>query len=173
MPYLRFLVKQGRPLAAVSAVARYIFSQGKLPPLGAGIRSGFRNLFFGKPPTCYYYPPWLAPDFERRLNMQERWHAIDTPPPHSHPFNSRAYNLVNDLSVSSVLELVDSTWTACPVEFRYPFLDRRLARFLLRMPRPGRALPQPAARPSVRWKPRPVLPRRPSRRTAPQICQWI
>src|SRR5579859_6415526 len=50
MPYLRFLVKQGRPAAAVSAVARYIFSQRKLPPLGAGIRSGFRNLFFGKPP---------------------------------------------------------------------------------------------------------------------------
>jgi len=134
IPYLRFLAKQGRPLAAVSAVARYVFSQGKLPPLGAGIRSGFRNLFFGKPPMFHFYPPWLAPDFERRLHMQERWRAIDTPPPQSHPFNSRAYNLVNDLSVSSVLEPADSTWTACPVEFRYPFLDRRLARFLLRIP---------------------------------------
>ena len=134
MPYLRFLVREGKPAAAVSAVARYIFSQGKLPPLGAGIRSGFRNLFFGKPPSFHFYPPWFAPDFERRLNMQDRWRAIEAPPPQSHPFNSRAYNLVNDLSVSSVLEPVDSTWTACPVEFRYPFLDRRLARFLLRIP---------------------------------------
>jgi asparagine synthase (glutamine-hydrolysing) len=133
MPYLRFLVKAGRPWSAIKAVAQYILSQGRIPPLGAGIRSGFRNLF-GKTPTSYFYPPWFAPDFERRLNIKERWRAIDSPPPQSHPFNARAYNAMNDLSVGSVFEAVDATWTACHLEFRAPFMDRRLARFLLRIP---------------------------------------
>ncbi len=133
MPYLRFLVREGRPLSAMKAVAQYIVSQRRIPPLGAGIRSGFRNLF-GKTPTSFFYPPWFAPDFERRLNTKERWRAIDSPPPRSHPFNPRAYNNMNDLAVGSVFEAVDATWTACHLEIRAPFMDRRLARFLLRIP---------------------------------------
>ena len=133
MPYLRFLVREGRPLSAIRAVAHYMFSQGRIPPLGAGIRSGFRNLF-GRTPTSHFYPPWFAPDFERRLNTKERWRAIDSPPPQSHPFNPRAYNHMNDLAVGSVFEAVDATWTACHLELRAPFMDRRLARFLLRIP---------------------------------------
>jgi asparagine synthase (glutamine-hydrolysing) len=133
MPYLRFLAKEGRLLAAVLSVTRYSLSQGKLPPLGAGIRSGIRRLF-GKTPTSYFYPPWFAPDFERRLNIKERWRAIAATPHSTHPFNSRAYNAMNDLSVGNVFEQLDATWTACHMELRAPFMDRRLARFLLRIP---------------------------------------
>jgi asparagine synthase (glutamine-hydrolysing) len=41
---------------------------------------------------------------------------------------------MNDLSVGSVFEGVDATCTGCHLEFRAPFMDRRLARFLLRIP---------------------------------------
>jgi asparagine synthase (glutamine-hydrolysing) len=133
LPYLRFLVQQGKPLAAVSVVALYILSQKKLPPLGAGIRSGFLGLF-RKKAGDQFYPPWFAPDFERRLNLQERWRAINIPPPPSHPFNSKAYLAVNDLSVGSILESCDATWTGCHMELRAPFMDRRLARFVLKIP---------------------------------------
>jgi hypothetical protein len=33
-----------------------------------------------------------------------------------------------------LLEFFDATWTGCAVEPRNPFLDRRLSRFLLRIP---------------------------------------
>jgi asparagine synthase (glutamine-hydrolysing) len=133
MPFLRFLVKAGKPAAAAWSVAKYILLEGKLPPLGAGIRSGLRNLF-GKPPTSFCYPPWFAADFERRLDTKERWRAITAAPRSDHPFNPRAYNNMNDLSVGSVFEALDATWTSCPLELRFPFMDRRLARFLLRVP---------------------------------------
>ncbi len=133
MPYLRFLVKAGRSFEAASAFTRYVLSQGKLPPLGAGIRSGLRNLF-GKPATSYFYPPWFAPDFERRLMTQERWREMTAPPQTTHPFNTRAYNAMNDLRVGNVFEALEPTWTACHMELRVPFMDRRLARFLLRIP---------------------------------------
>jgi asparagine synthase (glutamine-hydrolysing) len=33
-----------------------------------------------------------------------------------------------------MLEFFDATWTGCAIESRNPFLDRRLSRFLLRVP---------------------------------------
>jgi asparagine synthase (glutamine-hydrolysing) len=132
-PYLRFLVEQGRTLTAVSSLGQYIFSQRRLPPLGAGIRSGFMRLS-GKKATDRFFPPWFTPEFERRLHLSDRWRAMNATPPSPHPFNSRAYLSVNDLSVGSILELSDATWTGCHLEAREPFMDRRLSRFLLRIP---------------------------------------
>jgi asparagine synthase (glutamine-hydrolysing) len=132
-PYLRFLVEQGRSLAAVSVLGQYVFSQRRLPPLGAGIRSGFMRLF-RKKATYHLFPPWFTPEFERRMHLSDRWRALHAPPPSPHPFNSRAYLAVNGLSVASVLELSDPYWTGCHTEIRAPFLDRRLARFMLRIP---------------------------------------
>jgi asparagine synthase (glutamine-hydrolysing) len=133
LPFLHFLLRQGKPLAAVSAIAGYSLSQRKIPSLGAGILSGFRNLF-GKPDTDHFYPPWFTPDFERRLNLPERWHAMNIATPSPHPFNPKAYGSINGLAISSANESFDATWTACHTEVRAPFLDRRLARFLLRIP---------------------------------------
>jgi asparagine synthase (glutamine-hydrolysing) len=132
-PYLRYLVGQGKPVAAVIGILRYSLSQRKLPPLGAGIRSGPRRLL-RKPVTNHFYPPWFTRDFERRLNIRERWRVMNIPPRSPHPFNSRAYQAFNDLSLGSVLEPFDATWTASHTELRAPFLDRRLVRFLLRIP---------------------------------------
>src|SRR5258708_32413148 len=54
--------------------------------------------------------------------------------PPRHPFNPRAYASLNDLSVASLLEFYDSPATARALESRNPFLDRRLSRFLVRVP---------------------------------------
>jgi hypothetical protein len=59
---------------------------------------------------------------------------MNSPLPSQHPFNPRAYASLNNLSVASMLEFFDATWTGCAIESRNPFLDRRLSRFLLRVP---------------------------------------
>jgi len=133
LPYLRFLYQRQGPLSALSTVGRYMISQRKLPALGAGIRSGFLRLF-GKNSYEPPFPPWLTPDFQRRLDLPNRWNAMNYPMPSNHPFNPRAYASLNDLSVASVMEFSDATWTGCAVETRSPFLDRRLSRYLLRIP---------------------------------------
>ena len=131
--YLRFLYKRNGPLAVLSTVGRYVISQRKLPALGTGIRSGFLR-FFGKKSFDPAFPPWLTPDFLRRMHLPDRWQSMNSPAPSTHPFNPRAYASLNDLSVASLLEAFDATWTGCALESRNPFLDRRLSRFLLRIP---------------------------------------
>lgn len=133
MPYLRFLYNRQGPLSIISALGRYVISQRKLPPLGAGIRSGFLRSI-GRRSRDLPFPPWFTPDFQRRLDLSSRWQAMNASRPPQHPFNPRAYAFLNDLSVASFLEFYDSTSTARALESRNPFLDRRLSRFLLRVP---------------------------------------
>ncbi len=133
LPYLQFLYKSKGPLSVVSTLGRYVISQHKLPPLGAGIRSGFLR-FFGKKSRDPSFPPWFTPDFQRRLELPSRWRSMNSHLPSQHPFNPRAYASLNNLSVASMLEFFDATWTGCAIESRNPFLDRRLSRFLLRVP---------------------------------------
>jgi asparagine synthase (glutamine-hydrolysing) len=133
MPYLRFVYKRQGLLSVISILGRFVISQRKLPPLGAGIRSGFLR-FMGRKSRELPFPPWFMPDFQRRLDLSSRWQAMNSCRPSQHPFNPRAYASLNDLSVASLLESYDATWTARALESRNPFLDRRLSRFLLRVP---------------------------------------
>jgi hypothetical protein len=110
-----------------------MISQRRLPPLGAGIRSGFLRLL-GKKNYDPPFPPWFTADFQRRLDLPSRWRSMNSSMPSPHPSNPRAYASLNDLSVASLPEFCDATLTGCAVEFRNPFLDRRLSRFLLRIP---------------------------------------
>jgi asparagine synthase (glutamine-hydrolysing) len=132
-PYLKYLASNGKTLAAANAVFRYVLAERKLPPLGAGIRTALFSLAGKKRNDCFY-PPWIRPEFARRLQLKERWHQLTAAPVSAHGYNPRGYLAMNDLSVGSILENSDATWTGCNCELRVPFLDRRLARFLLRLP---------------------------------------
>ena len=132
-PYLKFLYKRRGSLAVISTVSRYVMSERKLPSLGAGIRSGFLR-FFGKKSETPPFPPWFRPEFQSRLELPNRYLAMNSLVPSPHPFSPRAYASLNDLSVASALEFFDASWTGCAIEPRNPFQDRRLSRFLLRLP---------------------------------------
>ena len=80
------------------------------------------------------YPPWLDPGFERSRSLRERWEQMCSPPPQVHPFNPQAYQALNSGLFGDVQEFCDPVWTGVPLETRNPFLDRRLCRFLLRIP---------------------------------------
>ena len=132
-PYLRYLLKQHGPFEAFGTLARWMLSHRALPPLGFGLRSGFQRLL-GHKPAELMYPPWLDPGFERSRSLTERWMQMCSLPPQVHPFNPKAYNLLNDGIFGDVQEFCDPVWTGVPLETRNPFLDRRLCRFLLRVP---------------------------------------
>jgi asparagine synthase (glutamine-hydrolysing) len=133
LPYLKFLRQTRGALVAAATLARYVVTSRKIPTLGAGIRSGIANIF-RRTSNQEIFPSWFAPDFERRLNLSVRWQEINAPVCSQHNFNPRAYESLNDLSVGAILESYDPTWVGRPVEHRAPFLDRRLGRFLLRIP---------------------------------------
>jgi len=132
-PYLRFLYRRKGLFSALSTLSGYALDHHRLPPLGAGIRSSVQTLL-RKKSNAPQFPPWFMPDFARRLNLSERWRAMNSLAETPHPFSPKAYAALNNLLVASTLEFFDATWTGCHVQPRSPFLDRRLSRFLLRVP---------------------------------------
>jgi asparagine synthase (glutamine-hydrolysing) len=132
-PYLRFLASSRGLFSAASTLARWTFAHRGLPPLGFGLRSGFlRALSHNQPHLAF--PPWFVPDLERRHHLSDRWRELNATPPSPHPFNPKAYYALNSGLFGEVQELCDPVWTGVPLETRNPFLDRRLCRFLLRIP---------------------------------------
>jgi asparagine synthase (glutamine-hydrolysing) len=133
LPYLRFLREKRGVLFAAATLARYVVTSRKIPVLGAGIRSGILAVFRRRRDQ-QIFPTWLTPEFAARLNLSARWREMNVVVFSRHQFNPRAYEALNDLSVGSNLEGYDPTWVGRPIEHRTPFLDRRLCRFLLRIP---------------------------------------
>ena len=133
LPYLKFLRQRRGTLVAAATLVRYVVTSRKLPTLGAGIRSRILGVFRRRSKN-EIFPPWFTPAFEQRLNLSDRWREMNVVVSSQHTFNPRAYESVNDLSVGSILESYDPTWVGCPLDHRAPFLDRRLCRFLLRIP---------------------------------------
>lgn len=131
-PYLRY-VRSCRGLAAAAGILLgYTISRRKIPSLGLGILSWvYRRV--GHPTADPEFPPWFRPDAEKKFRLRERFTEINRKT-WSHPFNPRAYSIFNGHTFSKVMEMQDAMWTGVPVESRAPFLDRRLLRFLLRLP---------------------------------------
>jgi hypothetical protein len=120
------------PTTASAPPQGYTISRRKIPSLGLGIRSwAFRLL--GLATVDPEFPLWLRPDVGKKIGLRDRFAEI-TRKTWSHPFNPRAYWFFNGPTFSMAMEEQDATWTGVPIESRAPFLDRRLLRFLLRLP---------------------------------------
>jgi asparagine synthase (glutamine-hydrolysing) len=132
-PYLRSLLNNGRWGAAASALARHIWSTQGLPALGLGIRSKIRNRL-GISANTEPFPEWISEDFAARLQLRERFAELQRKPVSNHPTHPLAYAMLTGPFWPNVLEGEDAAWSGVAMETRSPLLDRRLVRFLLRLP---------------------------------------
>jgi asparagine synthase (glutamine-hydrolysing) len=94
-----------------------------------GIRTTLRGaLGFSKPPAVQPFPEWLSPMLQRKFHLRERWvnsnNAEDIRP---------GFELA-DSYWPLYFELIDPGTMRLPAENRYPFVDLRLLRYLLRLP---------------------------------------
>jgi asparagine synthase (glutamine-hydrolysing) len=133
LPYLRYLSSRSHVFRSAGVLLGYLASRRKLPTLGAGIRSRLLRLL-GRDEGRPVFPSWLTAEAERRFDLRSRFLEMTARPPSEHPFNPRAYALFNGQSFAQTMEDQDPLWTRVPVETRAPLLDRRLLRFLLRLP---------------------------------------
>ena len=79
-------------------------------------------------------PDWIAPDFARRVGLQERL-APDVPTPRFPTFAQRAIHRQLQSGWSAAeYEMVDRFETRRSMESRFPFNDRRLIEFALALP---------------------------------------
>ena len=81
------------------------------------------------------FPPWIAPELERALDLRNRWREGNRlPEVPRHPVLPRAHASLALHQWTNIFENEDPGVTHCPVEIRYPFLDLRLVDFLLALP---------------------------------------
>ncbi len=115
-------------------LGRCLWQHKLLPPLGSGILAQWRRWHRGVSDTDYY-PQWLNPDFEARLQLKERWREINELERQAiHPLRPQAYQDLLSLRWQPFFESYDSGFSHVPVEVRFPFLDLRLLNFLLAIP---------------------------------------
>jgi asparagine synthase (glutamine-hydrolysing) len=131
-PFLRnFAARSGKARAA-SVALRYVFSRRRLPALGAGLRTGFWRLM-GKGSPAPAFPDWITAGFERKLDLRRCFSKVTAKAWSDHPYHPWSYAKLIRF-IPPLMEGQDPTFTGRQIEARAPFLDRRLIRFLLRLP---------------------------------------
>lgn len=152
-PYLRSLLRKGKLFSAIGRIVSHIRDTRTPPVLGLGIRSRIQNRF-GASRAPDRFPEWIESGFEKRLNLRERFEELQAKPRSEHPTHPTDYAMLSGPFWPSVLEGEDAAWSGVAMETRAPLLDRRLTRFLLRVP----TLPWCMDKKLVRLAMRGVLP---------------
>ena len=105
----------------------------KLPRVG--FRAALRRIRAGGPKRVFgEYPPWLAPNFEKGLDLRGRWLAADTAPDPGSTVRGRARDFLSTPVWRTVLDPADPGMSGMPLEQRHPLLDLRLVHFALSLP---------------------------------------
>ncbi|HEY6467756.1 MAG TPA: asparagine synthase-related protein, partial [Candidatus Acidoferrales bacterium] len=130
-PYLRDCVKRGEWLTCAGALSGYLWNQrSRWHRLGHRLKRRFTSKDLDTT-----LPPWVAPDFRRRVNLTERFKHFDLPavsPQHSIlPIAHASLELPQWLRL---FEVSNAGFTQQLVEMRYPFLDLRIVDYLLALP---------------------------------------
>jgi asparagine synthase (glutamine-hydrolysing) len=75
----------------------------------------------------------LAPSIVERIDIPNRWWQFANQP-QTHPWRPRTYSQLTDHYWTLGFTQYDAAYWRAPVEFRYPYFDVRLVRYLLRVP---------------------------------------
>jgi asparagine synthase (glutamine-hydrolysing) len=131
-PYVRDLRRNGEWRQLLTETANFFWVR---PFPWRGIRARFLKLI-GSDPDRIGFPSWLAPDFVRRLNLQERWKEANEHPalPLEHPIHAKAHASLFLPQWTLMFEQENAGLTHSPVETCYPFLDLRMVSYLLGLP---------------------------------------
>jgi len=119
----------------VVEVGRYVLSHRRLPSFGTGVYGALKR-FMGKGrPRQPLLPVWLNADLATRLNPPARWEQVMNARPNPiHPIRPTVHQRLTLSLWQSFLESLDPGVTSIPLEFRLPFLDRRVVEYALAIP---------------------------------------
>ena len=130
-PYVKSMIHNREWGALVTQVPQYLSVRSSPLP---GLRRRVAGLV-GKDSTAPIYPKWLAPEFVRRLNLEDRakeWSELPKQQPH--PILPKAHASLSIPHWASMFEQEHAGFTRSAVEVRHPFIDLRVVSFLLAMP---------------------------------------
>jgi asparagine synthase (glutamine-hydrolysing) len=131
-PFLRHLWRQRKFGRLLFGLLGYAVSERRVVPQGLSNRL-FRRGTDNQPDMPY--PDWVAPEFERRLDLPARSKKFQSRPNVTNelrPYAHRSYEFIT--SLSNFFEYYDAGVTGVPLEFRHPLMDLRLLEYCLSLP---------------------------------------
>jgi len=132
-PYFRYLLKQCRLLRLLGGMAGFAISERRSLPLR--FQSWLAGNKAGGEQQSPFYPAWLNPALEERLELKTRWQQVKTAEPVSHPVRPYAHRSFGYLTQwSNFFDGYDPGVTGLPLEHRHPLLDLRLLDYCLTLP---------------------------------------
>lgn len=129
-PYFHWLFKQGSFGKLLSGMWWFVRVKRQLPRVG--FRYALRQ-WMKSENWEYKMPDWINQDFAHRADLAGRLQQVNERRK-KHPLRPRAYGVLRSQMFWQVLEPCDPGITNVPLEWRHPFADLRLIKFLLNTP---------------------------------------
>jgi asparagine synthase (glutamine-hydrolysing) len=149
--HFRVLLRKRKFGRAAADMARFVGAEGRFSRLY--LRTRWRILFKANKQRSWF-PPWLNEDFEKRLNLRDRFEEIERAKVTVDGVRPGAFRLLAGPIWPYIFEYHDSGITQAPIEVCHPFFDLRVLNFLLGLP----ALPLCSDKELLRRATRGVLP---------------
>jgi asparagine synthase (glutamine-hydrolysing) len=130
-PYLRHLWRSRRAARLGIDACHYLITQRRFPSWNRIVSPDERDRAGD---SAQSFPSWLNADFERRLQLRDRWREVLAAPPPAHPVRPESYASLLSPLWPKLFEWYEPERTRAPIEVRHPFVDLRLLRFMLSVP---------------------------------------
>jgi asparagine synthase (glutamine-hydrolysing) len=130
--YLARLLRRGHVARVARETARHLADFHRPPSVGA--RTFWRRL---RRDALGGFPDWIASDFAAAHGLRERWRASQSLPASAdgvHATRPEAHAMLQAVSWPNHFEDLDTANTELHLEFRHPFFDVRLLRFVMGIP---------------------------------------
>ena len=133
-PYLRYLIRKRRFGRLAQDMFLHTIKHRRVPLLPSVPRM-IKQWLHGRD-WAPKYPGWLDKNFESRLELRARWeeHHGQLSGAALHPVRPAAHGSFQGLLWESLFRDFDAEQKKIALEFRYPFLDLRMLRYLLAIP---------------------------------------
>jgi asparagine synthase (glutamine-hydrolysing) len=133
-PYLAYLMRRRQWGRLFRDVGLHIWLHRRVPLLPI-LPKMLREARAKGPAAETQMPDWLNPDFSERLNLEKRRREIWTVAPScEHPVRPGGYASFQSTLWQRLFEDCDSGGGQFPLEFRHPYLNLPLLRFMLALP---------------------------------------
>jgi asparagine synthase (glutamine-hydrolysing) len=131
-PYLRYLVRTRQWPRLVRDVLGHAIAHRRIVPTKA--IADYSKHLVRDAGSEESFPAWLNDDFEAKTDARARWEAMQSPPASPHPLRPMGFESLGLPHWQRRFEWLDPAYTEAPLEFRHPYLDLRLLRYMLSVP---------------------------------------
>jgi asparagine synthase (glutamine-hydrolysing) len=130
--HLAYLVRRGMWNRLIADVSRHVITHRRIPLIPS-----IGRILADRAASKSYkprFPKWLNERFVSSLELRAKWQAGTESPASNHPVRTRGYGSFVTPLWQELFTCCDAEPTGSPLEFRHPYVDLRLLRYMLAVP---------------------------------------